>query len=130
MISGDSLTSTSVGTCVVTSTKAADSTYLITSTTTSVSFTAPTRPTPLTITYRGRGYTLNASTKNSLLELSKKLISGADVTVSGYAPNKTLARYRADVVAAYLRTKGNIRIKVQIVTNTRANKVVITTTAQ
>jgi surface protein len=131
VVSGSSLSAGTAGTCVVTATKAADSTYLVASSASTVSLALPARPTALTVTYHAKSYALSAAVKEALLALSKKLLSGASVTITGYAnANKTLARDRAKEAANYLAARVSIHIKLVLVTRTTTTKTTVVTTKQ
>jgi hypothetical protein len=132
VVSGSSLNSTTAGTCVVTATKTADSTYLVVSALAStVSLSLPARPAAITVAYHAKSYALSAGAKNALLTLSKKLLSGASVTITGYAnANKSLAGHRAEEAANYLAARVSIHIKVVFVTHTTTTKTTVVTTKQ
>jgi outer membrane protein OmpA-like peptidoglycan-associated protein len=96
-----------------------------------VSLALPARPATLTVGYRAKSYALSAAAKKALRALSKNLLSGASVTITGYAnANKTLARYRAEEAANYLAARISIHIKLVFVTRTATNKAAVVTTKQ
>jgi hypothetical protein len=100
-VSGTSLTATSAGTCLVMATKASDDTYLATSSpATPVSLALPARPGKLTVTFGSNSSALTSAARSALAKLSKELVSGASITVTGYG-SATLARARARAVAHY-----------------------------
>jgi surface protein len=132
VINGDELTATSAGTCTVTATQAAtDTTYAVSSAPTSIEFALATTtiPAPLTLGFAPKSHALGSGERRAIAALGAKLEAGATVTVTGYAQhNSTLARERANAVAAILRADGaTVRV---VVSGQIANKVVITTTAQ
>jgi surface protein len=133
VIDGDTLTATSAGTCLVTATEAAtDTTAAESSAPTSIVFASaaiPAIPRPLTLGFAPKSKTIGGGEQRAVTALSKKLEAGASVTVTGYAQhNTTLARQRANAVAALLRADGmTVRV---VVSGQVSNKVVITTTAQ
>jgi outer membrane protein OmpA-like peptidoglycan-associated protein len=139
-ISGSSLSATSAGTCAVTVTKGPDTTYLGTSSTTSVTFAnakAVVKSSsivfvpPLSLTFAFYSSALSNATKNALIDLSRKLKSDSAVTLIGFADfDIPLATSRADAVEKFLRDQGDFKVKIQIVTNVpiRKVKVVVTKT--
>jgi hypothetical protein len=132
VVSGTSLKSTTAGTCEVTATKAADSTYLVTSSSaTTVSLALPARPATLSVGYPAKSQALSVNAKKALLALSKKLLAGAAVTITGYARgNTSLARDRAEAAARYLAVRVKVHIKVRFIIRTATNKVTVATTKQ
>jgi hypothetical protein len=128
VIDGAELTASTAGTCIVSAT---DVTTGVLSAATSISFAAATVaiPAPLTLGFAPKSKTLGGNELRAITALNAKLETGAKVTVVGYAQhNTTLARQRANAVAALLRADGaTVRV---IVSGQVANKVVITTTAQ
>jgi hypothetical protein len=137
-ISGSSLTAQGAGTCVVTATKAADSTYVSASSAPTVItlikavIAKPTTAVPATIrvTFTFYSSALSNSTRTALLNLSRKLTRGDSLTLIGYADfDIPLATSRAIAVKKFLLGIAKVKIKIQIVTNLPIRKVeVITTT--
>ncbi len=129
-ISGSSLTATSAGTCLVTATKASDGTYLAISTSpTAVSMALPARPKTLTVEFKAGSAALTSAAKGALSTLSRELVKGASVTVTGFAKgNAKLARSRASAVANYLQSKAHATIKTN--TSSSANSATVVTTKQ
>ena len=119
-ISGDSLNSTSAGTCVVTASKAADETYAGATITVSVSFATPLNktPTPVAVTFKGNASTLSVVAKTQVEKLARQLVIGDTVTIVGYAkPDTLVATSRARAVETFLKGLVNVTIKTTTVTN-------------
>jgi outer membrane protein OmpA-like peptidoglycan-associated protein len=130
-ITDGELTATSAGTCLVTATKASDGTYAaMTSTSTSVAFVLPVRPSAVSVSFPGSTSTLSASGRQALAALAKKLLKGASVTITGYADgNRQLANARAGAVRQFLATRATVHVTL-VATRAGTNKVVITTSKQ
>jgi hypothetical protein len=130
-LSGESLTASAPGTCVVTATRAGDATYAPTSSTaTFVSMTLPSRPALVRVSFASASTTLSSVAKRSLLVLAKKLVAGASVTVTGYAMgNRTRARHRALEAANYLKSHSSIHVIVKT-SSALKNTVTVTTDKQ
>jgi hypothetical protein len=135
VISGDQLTVTSAGTCIVTATDLTDGEYSAATTitfdaaSTTTTTTTTTIPAPLTLGFAPKSKSIGSAERRAITNLSAKLEAGATITVTGYAQhNSTLARERANATATLLRADG-MTVKV-VVSGQVANKVVITTTAQ
>jgi hypothetical protein len=130
-ISGTSLKATSAGTCVVTVSKAGDSTYLAATSTKSVAFALPARPGAVTVQFIGSSGALSSAAKSALTALSKKLVSGASITVTGSAKgNAHLAKSRASAVASFLSGKAHTHATLKTVTSSSANTAKVITTKQ
>ncbi len=137
-ISGSSLTAQGAGTCVVTATKAADSTYVSASSAPTVitlikaviAKPATAVPATIRVTFTFYSSALSNSTRTALLNLSRKLTRGDSLTLIGYADfDIPLATSRAIAVKKFLLGIAKVKIKIQIVTNLPIRKVeVITTT--
>jgi hypothetical protein len=137
-ISSGALSASNAGTCIVIATKAADGTYgSVSSTGTVVTLSKSPNgnpsaavPAPIVVTFGFYSSSLSNATKNALTTLSRKLVSGATVTIIGYAlKDIPLAHGRANAVAAFLSSLKHVHVKTQIVTNRSIRKVkVITTT--
>jgi hypothetical protein len=132
LISGDTLTSSSEGTCLVTATKAQDATYATASSSvTAISMALPPRPGVLKVGFRPLAGSLNAHAQTSLAALSRRLLSGASVTVTGYArSDRKLARARAESVARFLARQMSIHVLVRTSTSSPRHEVIVTTTSQ
>ena len=95
-----------------------------------LSYTAP-KPATVSVTFTSKSSVLSAAAKRVLLALSQKLISGASVTVTGYAKgNVALARSRAVTASRYLADKIKIHVTLKTVTSASVNKVTVVTTKQ
>jgi uncharacterized protein YjbI with pentapeptide repeats len=95
-----------------------------------LSYTAP-KPATVSVTFTSKSSVLSAAAKRVLLALSKKLVSGASVTVTGYAKgNVVLARSRATATSKYLSSKIKIHATLKTVTSASLNKVTVITTKQ
>jgi outer membrane protein OmpA-like peptidoglycan-associated protein len=131
-IKANALSATSAGTCLVTATKAADANYsAISSVQTTVTLSLPARPVTLSLNFAAGKSSLSASEKSALVSLSKKLLAGASVTITGYAKaNKALALSRARVVANYLSSRVKVHVTLATSTSTAVNKVTVRTVKQ
>ncbi|MGA2970473.1 MAG: hypothetical protein ABSE75_11780, partial [Acidimicrobiales bacterium] len=132
VIKGGQLSATSAGTCLVTATKAADATHkAISSVATAVTLTLPARPATLSLGFAAGRSSLSSADKNLLVTLSKKLLAGASVTITGYAKADTaLAHSRARAVANYLLNRVRLHVTLKTSISTSANKVTVWTTKQ
>jgi hypothetical protein len=131
-VSGRSLRAKSAGTCIVTATKAADSTYLaVSSSANTVVMALPARPPAISVDLGAKGVALSSAEKSTLRALAKKLIAGASVTFTGYAEgNARLAKSRAIAAETYLLSRVKIHVTLKTVTSSAANKVTVVTTSQ
>jgi hypothetical protein len=132
-LSGDLLRVTNTGTCLVTATRSGDATYSsVSSLATVVTFALPSRPSRVTIAFVARKNSLSSRATTSLLALSRKLIPGASVTVTGYAKGSAvLARQRAAAAARYLERRIAIRVSIKASSSATARgRVTVTTTSQ
>jgi len=131
-VTGTILTYASVGTCLVTATKAGDATYAFaTSVATAVTVTKLPRPGVLTLGYAGNTSALGGGAKNALVALSHKLTVQSHVTITGYAPgNLALARARAIVVSNFLRSKINLHVALHWLKSPAIRAVKIATISQ
>lgn len=130
-VTGTALSARSPGTCVVTATRAGDATYsAISSTPTDISLALPARPSTVTVSFVKGGSSLSASAKKSLLVLSRELLRGASVTVTGYGlGNTALGKARAANVASYLKRYKSIHVRVMASVASK-NSATVTTTEQ
>jgi uncharacterized protein YjbI with pentapeptide repeats len=95
-----------------------------------LSYTAP-KPATVSVTFTSKSSVLSAAAKRVLLALSKKLVSGASVTVTGYAKgNVVLARSRAMTASRYLAGKIKVHATLKTVTSVSVNRVTVITTKQ
>ncbi|HWD96918.1 MAG TPA: hypothetical protein VG246_10905 [Acidimicrobiales bacterium] len=131
-VSGDTLRATSSGTCVVTATKSGDPVYSsVSSAATVVTLALPSRPPRVTVVFASTKNSLSSRARTSLLALSKELIPGASVTVTGYANGRApLARARARVVARYLLKRVAIHVLIKVSTRSRTGRSTLETTSQ
>ena len=104
---GATLTFSSVGTCIVTASKAADTTYTAT-TSTPATVTIAKLPIPGTvrISFAKNSSALSGAAQASLLKLAAKLTPKSHLTVTGYAKgNLGLAQRRATVVVKFIQSR-------------------------
>jgi len=137
-ISHGSLSATSAGTCVVIATKAADGSFNpVSSPGTVVTFAKSATGTPsaakpgqVVVTFGFNSRALSNSAKNVLINLLRRLVSGASVTIIGYAQNDIpLANSRAKAVEAFFRGLKNLHVTIQIVTDRSFKAAKVVTTA-
>jgi hypothetical protein len=131
-LSGDALSAHSAGTCFVTATKASDATYTsVSSPATVISMALPARPAMVTVRFTLTSASLNAHVRSALLGLSRQLVSGASVTVTGYAKgNLRLARARAESAARYIERRTTIHVTLRTSTASSKHEVTIVTITQ
>ncbi|HEV3267224.1 MAG TPA: hypothetical protein VGZ68_02370 [Acidimicrobiales bacterium] len=131
-ISGSTLKATGAGTCVVTATKAADATYAATSSAaTTVDFALPARPAAVVLRFTFNGTSLSVASQHELSALARKLVSGADIRLIGYAPkNGSLALARVHVVQRFLSTRAKVHVHVSLVTKDAVQRVTVETLSQ
>jgi uncharacterized membrane protein YgcG len=85
-------------------------------------------PLPREVTFAAGASVLSARADEVLRALAKKLQSGAVVVITGYAHHDaTLAKERADSVAAYLEKTVGVRVLTKVVTTSNVNKVMVHT---
>jgi outer membrane protein OmpA-like peptidoglycan-associated protein len=90
---------------------------------------SPARPRTLTVEFKAGSAALTPAAKSELTKLSKELVRGASITVTGYAKgNAKLAKGRASAVADYLKAKAHATVK--SVTTSGANTATVVTTKQ
>ncbi|HVB71408.1 MAG TPA: hypothetical protein VND83_07905 [Acidimicrobiales bacterium] len=131
-ISGSTLTFTSTGTCLVTATKAADSTYLsVSSTATTVTIISLPRPGAVRVNFKSNSWALSATARAQLIRLSHKLTNHSSVTIIGYAKgNRTLAKRRATAVRNYLFARVHFKVHYSWNTSSPLQAVRLVTTGQ
>ena len=119
-VTGTALKSFTPGHCVVTATKASDTTYAsATSVATTVTFTKLPIPGAVRIGFAANSYRLSAGARNQINSLVKKLTTHSVVSITGYAKgNLGLARRRASIVAQFLAPR--VRVKIQFHWDRRA----------
>ncbi len=131
-LSGNTLSYTSTGTCLVTASKAGDGSYLsTTSTSTTVTIQRLPIPAATRVTFIANRSGLTATGRQAIVVLLSKLTNESTVTLIGYAPhNRTLARQRVAAVRQYLTSRLNVTVHVQYVTVGSLNAVRMVTTGQ
>jgi trimeric autotransporter adhesin len=131
-ISGATLRSSSVGTCIVTATKTGDTTYAsTTSVAATIKFAKLPLPHAVRVNFAVNSSTLSLAGRNAVLALVKKLTTHSTVLVTGYAKgNLKLARSRASVAAQFLVRRLHVRIQYRYVTNAATQSALLTTRAQ
>jgi hypothetical protein len=88
-------------------------------------------PAVVTVLFAAKSSALSARAKVALQALTKKLRSGASLTVTGYAKGNTvLAKRRATTTANYLSSRFPVHVALKSVTNSAVNKATVTTTKQ
>ena len=128
----NTLSATSTGTCLVTVSRSSDGTYLAASSPpTPVSFALPPRPHPLTIDFAASSSALSPAAKSELVALSKRLLRGASVTVTGSAMgNVQLAMQRANEVVHFLQGHVALHVRERATAKSQTNVVTVETTRQ
>lgn len=134
-LKGNSLSATKAGTCLVTATKGPDvNNGSVSSPATAVTMEATpssARPATVSLVFSSASSALSVGAKRSLLSLSNKLLSGASITVTGYAKgNSALALRRASAAANALKadTPGPLHVTLHVVTSVSQNAVTLVTT--
>ncbi len=131
VVLGSSLRSSTAGTCVVTATKSASSTYIVASSSRAVTMAIPARPAPAKVRFRANSYSLSGGAQKTLRVLSQKLLPGAAVVITGYAhDNRPLAKRRAVEAFHYLATRVRIHVELKWVTRTSMDETEVVTTKQ
>ncbi|MHB8380342.1 MAG: choice-of-anchor D domain-containing protein [Acidimicrobiales bacterium] len=130
VITGSSLTATSAGTCIVTATRAAGTTNAaVSSPATTVTFTpkvTTSSPKTISVTFDARSHALSPDAKRTLRDLASKLVTGASITITGYAKdNSALAKSRAKVVANYLSSLARIHVTLKSSTTVAVNRATV-----
>jgi outer membrane protein OmpA-like peptidoglycan-associated protein len=91
----------------------------------------PARPKTLTVQFNANSSALTPASRSALSTLSKELVKGASITVTGFAKgNAKLAKSRATSVASYLSGKDKTHATIRTVTGSAANAVTVATTKQ
>jgi hypothetical protein len=131
LVAEDFLTSTTAGTCLVTATKGFYLTYLPFSSTSSVEMDYPPKPRSLTVDFAGNGAALNFVAEKALDKLSRQLITGELLTITGYAKgNAKLARARAVIVRKALGVVFGLRVTIKTNTSLGVNTATVVTTRE
>ncbi len=131
-ISGNALRASRPGTCIVSAAKAASGAYeAITSAGVAVTMGLPPRPFSLTLRFATHSSALSTADQILLRSLATKLLAGASVRITGYAPHDAaLAHLRAIHVAVYLERYAKVRVELRVVTRTRAQTINVGTLRQ
>lgn len=126
------LKSTTAGTCIVTATKAADSTYAVTSSAaTTVTFATLAIPGAVRLTFAKNSIALTGGARNQIVVLIRKLTVHSVVSITGYAKgNAALARKRAQVAEKYLTQRLHLRVQLHWNTSSSTQSVLIATESQ
>jgi outer membrane protein OmpA-like peptidoglycan-associated protein len=91
----------------------------------------PPRPATLKVGFKAKSGSLNAHARLSLFGLSRRLVSGASVTVTGYARRDLkLAKERAESVARYLGSRASIHFILRTSTTSQKHEVIVATASQ
>lgn len=129
-VSGTTLRYTSTGTCLVTATKAGDTTYLsISSAATPVTVAKLPKPGAVRVNFAHNSSTLSGAAKTALTSLSKKLTTRSSVTIVGYAKgNPALAKRRASAASQFLRGKVKVKVHLQwnVTSSLQASRLITT----
>ena len=131
-MSGNNLTATSAGTCLVTVTKSGDPTYLAASSDpTPVAMAMPAKPRPLTVEFVENSSALTAVAKKEISALHKQLVSGAFVILTGCAKgNAKLGFSRAVAVQGWRAKSPAVNMRLRINDGAALNAVTIVTVRQ
>jgi outer membrane protein OmpA-like peptidoglycan-associated protein len=93
-----------------------------------VTTTHASTPAPASLGFSPGTDSLSPNERTALDTTAKKLVSGARITITGYAKNNlALARRRADAVAAYLKARTHVTVTIRVST-APSNKVTVVTT--
>jgi hypothetical protein len=136
-ITSGALSASSSGTCLVTATKAADATYtavnsVATTVTMAKAIAKPTvaKPAPIDVSFGFYASSLTNATKDALINLSRKIVRGASVTITGYALKELpLAKARAKAVEVFLLKQKKVHVTLKFVTTQSIRKVKVVVTA-
>jgi hypothetical protein len=131
-ISGKTLTYSSLGTCIVTASKAGDTTYIAASSpATTISITKLPIPGVVRIMFAANSSVLSGAAKNQIIVLIRKLTVKSSVTITGFAKgNLGLAQRRAVVVSQFLMARLHVRLSRSYVTNVALSAAQIATKGQ
>jgi hypothetical protein len=132
VLAGATLKSSTAGTCIVTATKANDSTYAsIESPATTVTFAKLPIPRALRLTFATNSSALSGATRNAIVALVRKLTVHSVVSITGYAKgNAALAHRRAAAAGTFLRQRLHVRVQLRWSTASSPSSVVIATKSQ
>jgi hypothetical protein len=131
-LSGSTLTYSSLGTCIVTATKAGDATYASASSSpTAIGISRLPKPGVLRVTFAANSSRLSGLAMKAIRVLAGKLTVKSTVIVTGYAKgNLALARSRATVVVQYLTSRLPLHTGRAYVTTVNLNAAQLTTRSQ
>ena len=131
-INGRVLSYSSTGTCIVTATKAASGTFLVTaSAPTTVTISTLPIPRILTLGFRATSAVLSAGEMNAIAALARNLSNQAVVRIISFAPgNLGIAKQRAAVVARFLQARVHVTVRLIWVTRLNVRAVKIQTVSQ
>ena len=131
-LNGATLKSATPGTCIVTATKANDSTYAsIFSSATTVTFAKLAVPRAVRVTFANNSAGLTGAARNAIVVLVRKLTVHSVVSITGYAKgNAVLARRRASVAETYLIQRLHLRVQLHWSTASSTPSVLFTTKSQ
>jgi hypothetical protein len=131
-LSGATLKSATAGTCLVTATKANDSTYAtISSSATTVTFAKLPIPGAVRIRFAGNTSALSGAGRTQIIVLIRKLTTHSVVSITAYAKgNLRLARSRAAAADKYLTQRLHVRVQLHFNTSARNSTVVLSTKSQ
>jgi hypothetical protein len=128
-LSGFALTSATPGTCIVTATKASDSTYVaISSAATTVTFAKLAIPSAVRLGFPKNSNALSGAARNAIVVLIRKLTVHSVVSITGYAKgNAALAHRRAAAAGTYLsqRLHAHVQLHWNSTSNTQSVLIVI-----
>lgn len=131
-ISGTTLTYSSIGTCVVTATKASDANFVSASSMpTTVTVAYLPIPGPVRVTFTANSSKLTSAGKIALTALAKKLTTHSVMSITGYAKgNLALAKLRASVTSQFLNTKVRVKVHFHWVRTTSLSAARVVTLSQ
>jgi hypothetical protein len=97
----------------------------------SVQFVLAAKPQAVSVSFVKGKSVLSVNAKHALAALSKRLIAGARLSVTGYAHGNTkLARSRTITVANYTVSKLKLTVSIKTVTTSTSNSATVVTTQQ
>ena len=131
-ITGNVLSYTGLGTCVVVATKVASGNYQpVSSAATTITIALLPKPAPLTLGFRGFSPHLYANQIHAILVLDNRLTSHSFVRIVAFAPgNLALARARGLLAERILKSRLHLRVQLVFITHTRAQLVRLVTISQ
>jgi hypothetical protein len=131
-ISGKTLTYSSLGTCVVTASKAGNTTYIAASSpATTISITKLPIPGVVRIMFTANSSVLSGAAKNQIVVLIRKLTVKSSVTITGYAKgNLGLAQRRAVAVSQFLVARLHVKLSRSFVTKVALSAAQVATKGQ